>query len=435
MKNRYDNEKCGRADVEKETNMIFQTAEILIPQHVDMHKWSVVACDQFTSQPEYWQQLEQLVAGAPSTLELIFPEAWLDSRDADAERVRINAAMQRYLDSGVFRALPDSYVYVERTLASGAVRRGLVGVIDLECYDYSKNSTSAVRCTEGTVEERLIPRVAVRREACLELPHILVFLDDAARTVIEPLGALRQQTEQLYDFDLSGGGGHLAGWRITGEDARMVDAALAALADPEALRARYGDAAPAIYAMGDGNHSLATAKLCWEQIKQGLSEEERAVHPARFGLVELVNIHDDAITFEPIHRALFGVDAAAFAETAQKHFAAISRPGEAHTVHCVTADGETDIAVTGLTIGEVIGAAEALCQKLVNEGARVDYIHGDDTAAEIGRRAGCAALLLPRMEKNELFPSIIHSGPFPKKSFSIGHAQDKRYYLECRKIR
>ena len=177
-------EKSGCVSAKKETVMIFQTAEILIPQNVDMHKWSVVACDQFTSQPEYWQQLEQLVGDAPSTLELIFPEAWLDCRDADAERARINDAMRRYLDSDVFRALPDSYVYVERTLASGAVRRGLVGVIDLECYDYRKGSTSAVRCTEGTVEERLIPRVAVRREACLELPHILVFIDDAARTVI-----------------------------------------------------------------------------------------------------------------------------------------------------------------------------------------------------------------------------------------------------------
>lgn len=428
-------EKSGCVSAKKETVMIFQTAEILIPQNVDMHKWSVVACDQFTSQPEYWQQLEQLVGDAPSTLELIFPEAWLDCRDADAERARINDAMRRYLDSDVFRALPDSYVYVERTLASGAVRRGLVGVIDLECYDYRKGSTSAVRCTEGTVEERLIPRVAVRREACLELPHILVFIDDAARTVIEPLGARRAQTEQLYDFDLSGGGGHLAGWRITGGDARAVDAALAALADPEALHARYGSDVPAVYAMGDGNHSLATAKLCWEQCKQGLSEAERVNHPARFGLVELVNIHDDAITFEPIHRALFGVDAAAFAETARSHFAAASRPGAAHTVHCVTAAGETDIPVTGLTIGEVIGAAEALCQKLAAQGARIDYIHGDDTAAELGSREGCAAMLLPKMEKDELFPSIIHSGPFPKKSFSIGHAQDKRYYLECRRIR
>ncbi|MBE6998001.1 MAG: DUF1015 domain-containing protein [Ruminococcaceae bacterium] len=416
---------------------IFKRADILLPQNCDMTKWSVVACDQFSSQPEYWAALESETAGVPSTLHLMFPEAYLETRDQFAEAEKINAEMRRYLDGGVFRTLHDSYVYLERTLHSGVVRRGLLGVLDLDEYDYAKDSVSPIRATEGTIESRLPPRVRVRSGAALEMPHIMVFIDDPADGVMSLLDKAKSGLPQLYDFDLLAGGGHLKGWQVSGAAADRLDTALDALADPAMLRARYGDAAPVIYAMGDGNHSLATAKKCWEAIKPTLSDAERETHPARFSLVELVNIHDPAITFEPIHKVLFETQPAAFLAEAGDALAALSGDGDGcHRLRLVTAAGERELTLQGLTIGQIIAAAEEACQAyLARHGGRIDYIHNDDTALEMGRRPDGAAILLPRMEKGELFPSIVRSGPFPKKSFSIGHAQDKRYYLECRAIR
>ena len=388
---------------------IFDRADILLPQNCDMTKWSVVACDQFSSQPEYWAALEAANAGVPSTLHLMFPEAYLETRDQFAE--------------GVFRTLPDSYVYVERTLRTGEVRRGLLGVLDLDAYDYSKGSTSPIRATEGTIESRLPPRVRVREGAALEMPHIMVFIDDPENGV---MGLLDREN-----------GGHIRGWQVSGAAAERLEAALDALADPAMLRARYGDAAPVIYAMGDGNHSLATAKKCWEAIKPGLTEAERETHPARRSLVELVNIHDPAIGFEPIHKVLFETDPAAALDELGGALASLTGDADTcHTLRLVAAAGERELTVRGLTIGQLIGAAEDACQQyLSRHGGKIDYIHNDDTAIGMGRRPDGVAILLPRMEKGELFPSIVRSGPFPKKSFSIGHAQDKRYYLECRKIR
>ena len=416
---------------------IFDRADILLPNNCDMTKWSVVACDQFSSQPEYWAALEEATADVPSTLHLMFPEAYLETRDQFAEAEKINAEMQRYLDAGVFRTLEHSYIYLERTLASGVVRKGLLGVLDLDAYDYSKDSASPIRATEGTIESRLPPRVRVREGAALEMPHIMVFIDDPVNRVMSQLSQEKDALPELYDFDLSAGGGHIRGWQVSGAAADRLETALDALADPSVLRARYGDAAPAIYAMGDGNHSLATAKKCWEAIKPTLTEAERETHPARCSLVELVNIHDEAITFEPIHKVLFETDPSAFLEEVGDALAALSGDADtSHTYRLLTAAGERAVTVRGLTIGQIIGAAEDACQNyLSRHGGKIDYIHNDDTAISMGRRNGGAAILLPRMEKSELFPSIVRSGSFPKKSFSIGHAQDKRYYLECRRIR
>jgi hypothetical protein len=415
---------------------IFDRADILLPQNCDMTKWSVVACDQFSSQPEYWAALEQANAGVPSTLHLMFPEAYLETRDQFAEAEKINAEMERYLAEGVFRTLPASYVYIERTLHGGEVRRGLLGVLDLDAYDYSKGSASPIRATEGTIESRLPPRVRVREGAALEMPHIMVFIDDPENGVMGLLDASKGDLPALYDFDLSAGGGHIRGWQVCGDAADALDRRLDGLADPERLREKYGAAAPAIFAMGDGNHSLAAAKKCWEELRPTLTPEERETHPARFSLVELVNIHDEAIAFEPIHRVLFETDPAEFLETAALHFADRISPEGGHTIRLLTATGERTLTLSGYTIGTLIADAEDLCQLyLTAHGGRIDYIHNDDTAAQLGTGAGCAALLLPRMEKTELFPSIIRTGPFPKKSFSIGRAEDKRYYLECRKIK
>lgn len=416
---------------------IFKAAEILLPKKQDMHKWSVVACDQFSSQPEYWESLERMAADVPSTLHLMLPEAYLETKDQFAEAVKINAEMEKYLAGDVFEALPECYVYVERTLASGAVRRGLMGVLDLEQYDYSKTSASPIRATEGTVEDRLPPRVRVRRGAPLEMPHIMVFIDDAAQTVLQPLTEKKDSLPKLYDFELNAGGGAVKGWMVGGEAAAQLEKAIDGLADAQILKARYGDAPPAIFAMGDGNHSLATAKKCWEEIKPTLSEAEKETHPARYSLVELVNIHDEAITFEPIHKVVFETEPEEFIAQAEEYWASRSRESEFfHSIKLIVGQTEKEIKVTGLTIGELIGKAEEFCQSyMASHGGKIDYIHNDDTAIGMGQREGCACVLLPRMEKGELFPSIISSGPFPKKSFSIGHAQDKRYYLECRKIK
>ncbi len=416
---------------------IFTSAEMLLPKAQDMHRWSVVACDQFSSQPDYWESLEKLTEGVPSTLHLMLPEAYLESRDQFVEAEKINAEMEKYLADGVFETLPECYIYVERTLASGLVRRGLMGVLDLEAYDYSKNSSSPIRATEGTVEDRLPPRVRVRRGASLEMPHIMVFIDDAADNVLQPLTDKKAELPKLYDFELNAGGGAICGYMIAGTDAANLDAAIAGLSDTESLQSRYGDRAPAIFAMGDGNHSLATAKKCWEELKPTLSDEQRNTHPARFGLVELVNIHDEAITFEPIHKVLFETEPEAFIAAAEAFWKEQSKPADkSHSIRLIVGESEKSIYVSGLTIGELIGKAEEFCQSyMAAHGGKIDYIHNDDTAIGMGRRAGCAAVLLPRMEKGELFPSIIESGPFPKKSFSIGHAEDKRYYLECRKIK
>ena len=416
---------------------IFRSADILLPKVEDMTKWSVVACDQYTSEPEYWAELERTVGSAPSALHLMLPEAYLETKNQFEEAERINKTMLDYVENGIFEEIKDSYIYVERIQRNGKIRRGLIGVLDLEEYDYSLDSVSPIRATEGTVVDRLPPRVQVRRGACLEMPHIMVFIDDCEGKVITPLAEKAAELPKLYDFTASANGGHLRGWRINGSVARELESAIDELGDADKLRKRYGDKAPAIFAMGDGNHSLATAKKCWEEIKPSLSEAECETHPARFGMVELVNIHDEAIEFEPIHKVVFDTEPSEFIAQMREYWKGKQRESDKfHTIRLAVGDVREEIRVHGLTIGELIGLAEEFCVSYTSaHGGKIDYIHNDDTAENMGSRPGCAAVLLPAMEKGELFPSIINSGTFPKKSFSIGHAEDKRYYLECRKIK
>ncbi len=356
-----------------------------------MEKWSVIACDQHSSEPEYWDALDLMVGTAPSTLRMMLPEAYLD-RDISVEVSRINSVMRKYLEEGIFTELHDSYVYVERTLPSGVVRRGLVGAVDLNEYDYSKGSVSAIRATEGTVEERLPARVQIRRGAALEMPHIMIFIDDPGNHVFSSI----RTRDPLYDFDLNCGGGHLAGYRVSGQDADRIDSAVEVLV--EEARQKYRGYAPAVFAIGDGNHSLATAKKCGD----------------RYALVELVDINDPSITFEPIHRVLFDTDTSDFIRKFGSSVATV-QPSDNYA--------------------DLILKTDAFCREYLSaHGGRVDYIHNDDAAIEMGRRDNCASLLLPSLDKTKLFESIIKHGPFPKKSFSIGHACDKRYYLECRKL-
>ena len=411
-------------------NEIFIPGDILLPQIEDISRWSVIACDQFTSQPEYWAKVEKLVGKSPSTLRLMLPEAYLGLPD-QAERSRsILRAMRDYLKMGLFRTLENSYVYVERTLSGGKLRRGLLGLLDLEAYDYREDSVSLVRATEGLVQERIPPRLALRREADLECAHLVLFYDDPDFRVCAE--AAKNAGELLYDFDLMLGGGHLRGRRISGEGAIRIRAVLDRLADPELLRAEYGDcAAPVLYAVGDGNHSLATAKQSWEQIRETLTPAQRERHPARYTLAELVDLHEPSMEFEPIHRVLFGTDEQAFLAEAARRFPS---SGNAHSFCCMTSAGSLTLSTQG-TIGQVIAALDAfLLEYTYRHGGRIDYIHGMEDAVALCSSSGRAALLMPEMNKRDLFPSIVASGVLPKKSFSIGPALDKRYYLECRRI-
>ncbi len=393
---------------------VFTPADILLPRVDDMTKWSCIACDQFTAEPEYWREAERIVGSEPSTLRLMLPEAWLGVRDSAAETRKIYAAMKDYVNRGIFRTVEDSFVYVERTLPSGAVRRGLVGKLDLEYYDWAPGSATPVRATEGTVESRLPARVEVRRGATLEMPHIMVFIDDPENAVIPSAAG----GEALYDFELMLGGGHIRGSRVTGEAAERLTAALEA---PEgSVR----------FAMGDGNHSLAAAKRCWEQIKRNLPEPELETHPARYALAEIVNIHDEAVTFEPIHRVLLETVPRGFIEEA----AARLPRGKGQAVTLLAGRREMEIE-TGMPLGALVALVDELLGDWRREhGGEPDYIHGDEEARALGGKPSSVGVLLPRLEKAELFPYITEHGPYPKKSFSIGHARDKRYYLECRAI-
>lgn len=407
---------------------IFKPADILLPC-TDMHKWSVVACDQFTSEPEYWQAVRSLVGDAPSTLHMILPEAELGQKDPEAESVKLNAAMQRYLDEGVFKKYADSFIYLERTLDSGAVRRGIMGMFDLEAYDWAEGTHSPIRATEHTVEDRLPPRVKIRRAAPIEMPHIMIFMDDPDNTVFSSV----EKGEKVYDFELMQNGGSIVGWLVSDNAALMR--AVDALGDKAELEKKYGSADNAIiFAMGDGNHSLAAAKRHWQEVKKTIPATEYETHPARYALAELVNIHDEAITFEPIHKVVFGTEPETFFAEAKAFFA--DNLGEGREVELMTGAGRETLSIAELTIGELIGKCEDFCKAFTERhGGYIDYIHGDEQCIEMSSRAGCAGILLPRMEKSELFTSVMQTGPFPKKSFSIGHGNDKRYYLECREIR
>lgn len=417
----------------------FKPADILLPQGCDLTKWSVVACDQYTSQPEYWQRVEERVGKEPSALRLILPESCLDGPSVETDIMDVNNTMTRYLRDGIFRELKGAMIYVERTLHSGKVRRGLVGMVDLEDYDYESGSTAPIRATEGTVLSRIPPRVAVRKNAPIELPHVLLLADDPGRTVIEPLGARKDALERVYDFELMEQGGHIKGWLLDRAGQEQVAAALAALGDPAAFRARYGleDGAVMLFAVGDGNHSLATAKECYERQKRLAPPDKWTELPSRYALVELVNLHDQSLEFEPIHRVLFGVEPEEVLSALLAAYpGAHAGPGEGHQLAYFHRDGAGTVTVPHPTHQLPVGTLQAFLDDYVQEHkCRIDYIHGADVARDLGSRPGNLAFLLPAMGKGELFPTVIHDGVLPRKTFSMGEANDKRFYLEARKIR
>ena len=289
----------------------FKPADILLPnEKIDMNAWTVVACDQYTSEPEYWKDVSNLVGDKFSTLNMILPEIYLENNDVETRIENIHKTMEKYLSSGIFNEYKNSYIYTERIQSNGILRQGLIGMIDLEEYDYSVGSTSSVRATEATVVERIPPRIKVRNGACLELPHIIILIDDEQKTVIEPIGENVGSMEKLYDFSLMKNGGSIKGYLVGKTQKDKIDDALTALGDKNTFNEKYGlsDNPVLLYAMGDGNHSLATAKAYYEEIKAQNPDKDMSSHPARYALVEIVNLHSEALQFEAIHRIVTDVD-------------------------------------------------------------------------------------------------------------------------------
>ena len=420
--------------------------DILLPKRgTDLHAWAVVACDQFTSQRDYWQRVDDLVGDKPSTLRLIFPEAFLEDPEPEQRIARINATMREYVESGLFDVHADTMFLIRREDGHGLVRWGLMVALDLEAYDWHVGSRTLIRATEGTIEDRIPPRKLIRADAPLELPHIMVLISDPRRSVIEPLAARTDHLVPVYDTDLMEGGGHISGWAVT-------DAAdLAGVADAlVALRADLDDANPLLFAMGDGNHSFATAKSIWSDVKQTVPQEQWEGHPARYALVELENIFDAGLEFEPIHRVLFGLSREAFETELGRHCGSFTfaetdgteaalEVGE-QAVGQRFAYSDADVAgvytLTDPAASIPAGTIQRVIDALVGAGVcEVDYIHGADVTRDLASKPGNIGIYLPPIPKETFFASIVADGALPRKTFSMGHAEDKRYYLEARAIR
>ena len=428
-----------------------QIPQVYLPKKgTDLTKWAVIACDQFTSQPEYWNDVEKIVGDAASTLNLTFPEVYLEKPGGEERIKNVQASMRKYMDQGILQA-HDGLVYVERRVA-GKIRKGIVLCLDLEAYDYNKGSSSLIRATEGTIVDRLPPRIKIREGASIELPHILVLIDDPNRTVIEPLASAKSQLEKLYDFDLMLDSGHLTGYAVNHElESKVVDA-LRILANPEIFAAKYGtgkDEPVLLFAMGDGNHSLATAKAIWEKVKPQVGMD----HPSRYALVEIENVHDEGLEFEPIHRVLFGLKKDLFAKL-EKYFGAnfnYKPVGSAEEMVKAVDSADGDKQAIGLVGGgkvfgviEIanpssnlpVGTIQPFIDSFLKEGGaeKVDYVHGEDVTVKLGSQPGNAGIYLPGMDKSDLFKTVILDGALPRKTFSMGEAREKRFYMEARKI-
>ena len=441
-----------------------QIPEILLPgPAVDLSKWAVIACDQYTSQPEYWEEAAEIAGELPSTLNLIFPEVYLDKSGAEDRIGRIHREMKKYLENGILHSPGSGFVYIERETSRASSRKGLLVALDLECYDYQPNSLTLIRATEETVIERIPPRVRIREGASIELPHIMVLLDDPDGLVIEPVAAQLAKLKKLYSTVLMKNGGRVTGYQVNDpETVSDILKGLKALADPGNFRQRYqvtGDKV-LLFAVGDGNHSLATAKAVWEKVKRNLPDpHETTGHPARYALVELVNLHDRGLKFEPIHRVLFNAELDPLFEGMGRYFESqgarfgfeylanrqlagekaqslrSQNPG-AHFIEFVTKDKSGYINIEKPSHNLAVGSLQTALDHFMklNSSVKIDYIHEDSTVTGIGSKTGNIGFYLPAMDKSDLFKTIILNGVLPRKTFSMGEADEKRYYMECRKI-
>ncbi len=423
----------------KKSLTAFCPADILLPDSgIDMNKWAAVACDQFTSQPEYWEDAYRIAGASPSALRLILPEAYLESPDAEDMIAKIHSSMTEYIDNGIFREYKDTMIYLERTDSTGKIRQGLVGMIDLEHYDYRKGSTSQVRATEATVAERIPPRLKVRQGAPLELPHIMILIDDPDKTVIEPLAQKTASFEKAYDFTLMKNGGSIKGYVLDEKSVSDTDSALAALGTAESFEKRSGvkNVPVLLYAMGDGNHSLATAKEYYEQLKRENPGADMSEHPARYALAEIVNLHSEALDFEAIHRIITEISPEAMlTEMTAALGLTESISDDMQTFDWICGGKTVKYGITRPSSNLTVGSVQSFIDSyLAKNGGKVDYIHGAEVVRKLADSPAAAGILLPDMGKDELFPTVIKDGALPRKTFSMGHAEDKRYYIEARKI-
>ena len=412
----------------------FYPADILLPdfKEIDGTRWACIACDQFTSEIDYWNDAEKTVGDAPSTLRLILPEIYLDS--AESRTPQINAAMDEYLEN-ILHVTPSAMIFVERVQSTGKVRRGIIGMIDLEKYEYKPGSTSLIRATEGTVLERIPPRVAVRRDASVELPHVMLLIDDPEKSVIEPLSD--KELDCVYDFSLMLGGGSIKGKLLTKEEQTRVSDALEALVTDEKIQERYSmPLSPLLFAVGDGNHSLASAKAHYESIKEALGDSAYS-HPARYALAEIVNLHDDALEFEPIYRVLFGVDPDDVVKELSEYLDSLDGNAKSQSIRCVNASLDVTLTAKRPVQQLTVGTLQIFIDEYLkaHKGACVDYIHGEDSVEALTRKDDSIGFLFEGMRKDMLFKTVMLDGALPRKAFSMGHARDKRYYLEARKIK
>lgn len=423
--------------------MAFMRADILLPEFSSeqdkMKKWSVVACDQYTSEPEYWEQVNALTKGEKSTLYLTVPEIYLNDKDVDVRIKDTNARMNEYMEKEVFVEYKNSYIFIERTLRNGDKRLGIVGMADLEEYDYSKESKTKIRATEGTVVSRIPPRLKVRRDAPVELPHIMLLIDDINCDIVESNEKLTDAFKKVYDFDLMQNSGHITGYLMSNEAAALLDEKLKKLSDLDEFNKKYGvnESSPLVYAMGDGNHSLATAKAYYENLKQEIGEEKAKLSPARYALCELVNLHDKSLVFEAIHRVIFDANGDEFIKALEeKYTVSYDENVEGQSFVFVNCGKQQKITIKDskeyLTVATVQKALDEFVSK---NGGEIDYIHGEDVVINLCKDSKNFGIIFDAMDKKDLYKSVILDGALPRKTFSMGDACDKRFYTEARKIK
>lgn len=434
--------------------------EILMPyEGVDYSKWAVVACDQYTSQPEYWEAVEELVGEDKSTLKLIYPEVYLEIPEEEIVKKinTISNAMKNYTNEGVLVPQKPGFMYAERTTDHSGTRKGLIIAVDLERYDFNKDSKSLIRATEGTIIERIPPRLRIREKVSVELPHIMLLIDDPDNTVLGPITSMKKDLHKVYDFELMKNGGHIEGYKVDDEQViSNIIGALTDLADQDAFMKKYDLKTKEdvlLFAVGDGNHSLATAKTHWENIKKNSTEEELANHPARYALVELVNLHDEGLLMAPIHRVLFNVDPektfelvinkmkeagseVSFRDVNKNSSEIVSEDLQPNEFYFISEKFTRIISIKDMKYTLVVSPVENFVGEYVkaDTNVKVDYIHGDDVTVELALKANNIGILLPPIIKNDLFKTVILEGKLPRKTFSMGEAHEKRYYLEAKKI-
>lgn len=423
--------------IDNSMELPFQKADILLPnKDIDLNKWSVIACDQYTSDASYWQNVEKYVQKNPSTLYLTLPEIYLND-NVDQRIKNINKTMSEYMKKNYFTEYKDSMIYVERTQSDGKIREGLMGKIDLEAYDYNKGSSTLVRATEKTVLERIPPRVKVRENASLELPHIMILIDDPKKNIIESLKDEVKTKDKIYDFDLMANGGHLKGYLLSKKSMDNVTKKLTAMMNPTKFNRKYQlkNKPVLLFAMGDGNHSLATAKACYENLKKHMTPEEYLNHPARYALVEIVNLHSEALKFEAIHRVVFDINPNELYQELFKYYDITKESGNYQKIEFVSKDKDEILYIKNPKSNLAVGSIQMfLDDYLKNHSGKLDYIHGEKETKELGSKDNNAAFLFAAMDKDELFKTVILDGSLPRKTFSMGHADDKRFYLEARRI-